>query len=81
MATRQEVKATSPRPCAWNVNRRLLQITVLSRYIDRWAKRAGRWAIDHRRAVMEMDEICEVEPMKKCTQAGLAIEKILLMRF
>jgi hypothetical protein len=27
---------------------RLMQIGVLSRYIDRWSKRDGRWAIDHR---------------------------------
>ncbi len=43
---------------------RLMQMTVLSRYIDRWSKRGGRWALDHRRAVMEMDEIREVTPMK-----------------
>ncbi len=43
---------------------RLMQMTVLSRYVDRWSKREGRWALDHRRAVMEMDEIREVTPMK-----------------
>lgn len=46
---------------------RLMQMTVLSRYIDRWSKRGGRWALDHRRAVMEMDEIREVTPMKRHT--------------
>ncbi|MFM6931543.1 MAG: nuclear transport factor 2 family protein [Novosphingobium sp.] len=44
---------------------RLMQMTVLSRYVDRWSKREGRWALDHRRAVMEMDEMREVTPMKK----------------
>ncbi len=43
---------------------KLLQMTVISRYIDRWSKRAGRWGIDHRIALMEMDEIREVTPMR-----------------
>ena len=42
---------------------KLLQMTVLSRYVDRWSRRAGRWAIDHRVAVIDMDEIGEVRPM------------------
>lgn len=44
---------------------KLLQMVVLSRYLDRWSKRAGRWAIDHRETVMDMDEIREVVPMKQ----------------
>ena len=47
---------------------KLLQMTVLSRYIDRWSKRGGRWAIDHRVAVMDMDEVREVTPMKQLDQ-------------
>ncbi len=43
---------------------RLMQMTVLSRYIDRWSQRDGRWALDHRHAVMDMDEVREVTPMK-----------------
>ena len=43
---------------------RLLQITVISRYVDTWSRRDGRWAIDHRIAIMEMDEMREVTPMK-----------------
>lgn len=43
---------------------KLLQMSVISRYVDRWSKRNGRWALDHRQAVMEMDEIREVTPMK-----------------
>ena len=42
----------------------LLQMTVLSRYVDRWSRRDGRWAIDHRVAIMDMDEIRPVTPMK-----------------
>jgi len=41
-----------------------LQMAVLSRYIDTWSKRDGRWALDHRQAIMEMDEMREVTPMK-----------------
>lgn len=44
---------------------KLMQMEVLSRYIDLWSKRDGRWAIDHRHAVMDMDEIREVTPMKQ----------------
>lgn len=43
---------------------KLLQMEVLSRYLDRWSRRDGRWAIDHRQTVMDMDEIREVTPMK-----------------
>ena len=41
-----------------------MQMTVISRYIDTWSRRDGRWALDHRQAVMEMDEMREVAPMK-----------------
>lgn len=44
---------------------KLLQMVVLSRYLDRWSKRADRWAIDHRVTVMDMDEVREVTPMKQ----------------
>jgi hypothetical protein len=43
---------------------KLMQMVVVSRYLDRWSRRDGRWAIDHRHTVMEMDEIAEVTPMK-----------------
>lgn len=42
---------------------KLMQMSVISRYIDKWSKRDGCWALDHRQAVMEMDEIREVTPM------------------
>ena len=44
---------------------KLKQIMVMSRYIDRWSKRGGRWAIDHRRTVMDFDEIREVTEMHR----------------
>lgn len=49
---------------------RLLQMTVLSRYVDRWSRRDGRWAIDHRIAIIDMDEIREVTPMKHHARAA-----------
>lgn len=48
---------------------RLFQMTVISRYVDTWSRRDGRWAIDHRIAIMEMDEMREVTPMKAHDQA------------
>ncbi len=44
---------------------KLVQMTVLSRYIDIWSKRDGRWGIDKRVTIMDMDEIREVTPMKQ----------------
>ena len=44
---------------------KLMQMTVWSRYIDRWSRRAGRWAIDHRLTVRDFDEIREVIPLKE----------------
>ncbi len=42
----------------------LIQMKVWSRYVDRWSKRGGQWALDHRIAIIDMDEIREVTPMK-----------------
>jgi SnoaL-like domain len=30
------------------------QLTVRGRYLDRWSKRDGRWAVDHRRLLMDL---------------------------
>jgi len=49
---------------------KMLQMTVISRYVDTWSRRDGRWAIDHRIAVMEMDEVREVTPMKEHVRAS-----------
>lgn len=42
----------------------LMQITVWSRYVDSWSKRGGRWAIDHRIAINDFDEIRAVKPLR-----------------
>ena len=44
---------------------KLMQITVWSRYIDRWTRREGRWGLEHRLTVRDFDEIREVVPMKE----------------
>jgi hypothetical protein len=44
---------------------KLMQMTVWSRYIDRWSRREGRWGLDHRLTVRDFDEIREVEPLKE----------------
>ena len=38
------------------------EIGVHGRYLDRWSCRAGRWALDHRRFVLDFDEIRDVVP-------------------
>jgi hypothetical protein len=48
---------------------RVMQMTVISRYVDTWSRRDGRWALDHRIAVMEMDEMREVIPMMEHDRA------------
>ncbi len=42
---------------------RLMQMMVWSRYVDTWSRRNGRWGIDHRIAIIDMDEIREVTPL------------------
>jgi hypothetical protein len=49
---------------------KLLQMTVLSRYIDRWSRRHGRWAIDKRVTIVDMDEIREVQAMNKISRGS-----------
>ncbi|MDE2303391.1 MAG: nuclear transport factor 2 family protein [Sphingomonadales bacterium] len=44
---------------------KLHEMTVVSRYCDRWSKRDGHWALDHRHTIMETDEIREVTAMKR----------------
>jgi len=39
------------------------QMTIWSRYIDRWSRRAGRWGLDKRIAIRDFDEIREVVPL------------------
>ena len=42
-------------------SRRRMQ--VCTRYVDRWSKREGRWALDHRQALMDLAEIAEITAM------------------
>jgi len=37
-----------------------MQVTVKGRYVDRWSRRDGRWAIDHRIYIQDFDEMHEV---------------------
>jgi hypothetical protein len=39
---------------------RLLQMTVWTRYIDRWSRRAGRWGLEQRIAIRDFDEVRDV---------------------
>ena len=41
----------------------LKQMMVLSRYVDTWSRRNGRWGIDKRIAIRDFDEIRDVTPM------------------
>jgi len=42
---------------------KLHEITVRGRYLDRWSKRDGRWGIDHRIAIRDLDDIRPVLPL------------------
>lgn len=48
----------------------LMQITVWNRYIDKWSRRDGRWAIDKRVTVIDFDEIRAVTPMSKMSRGS-----------
>jgi hypothetical protein len=48
---------------------KLKQLHVLARYIDRWSKRDGHWAIDNRYLVTDLDEIREVSPRSASERA------------
>ena len=44
---------------------KLLQMMVWTRYVDSWSYRHGRWALDHRIAVRDFDQIGEVTAMQE----------------
>jgi hypothetical protein len=46
---------------------KLTQMMVWSRYVDRWSKRDGRWGIDQRLCIIDMDESREVTPIRTST--------------
>ncbi len=41
----------------------VVQFQFWARYVDRWSKRAGHWAIDTRECVIDFDQRCEVTPI------------------
>jgi hypothetical protein len=41
----------------------LVQIMSWCRYLDQWSKRGGRWAIDKRRMILDLDELRPVTPL------------------
>lgn len=47
----------------------LKQITVWARYLDRWSRRKGRWAIDKRTVVRDFDEMRDISPMTQAPRS------------
>ena len=45
----------------------LLQMTVLTRYLDVWSRRGGRWGVDKRVTVMDFDDIAPVTPIRSAS--------------
>ena len=41
----------------------LMQITSSCRYLDKWSRRRGRWAIDSRTIILDLDELRPVAPL------------------
>lgn len=39
---------------------KLTQLTIRGRYLDRWSRRDGRWAIDERRYAHDFDDIRDI---------------------
>lgn len=46
----------------------IVETVVRGRYVDRWSRRQGCWAIDHRRYVHDMDET------RPIVAAGMAVD-------
>jgi hypothetical protein len=44
---------------------KLIHMMVWSRYIDKWSRRNGRWALDKRIAIRDFDEVREVTAMEQ----------------
>lgn len=43
----------------------LMQITVWTRYLDKWSRRGDRWGLDHRIAIRDFDEIRPANPLSQ----------------
>ncbi|MFT4047656.1 MAG: nuclear transport factor 2 family protein [Solimonas sp.] len=41
----------------------LMQMSVWSRYVDQWSRRDGRWGLDRRVAIRDLDEVRAVTAM------------------
>lgn len=41
----------------------LMQVEVWGRYLDRWSRRDGRWGIDHRQVIRDLDSIAPATPL------------------
>ena len=41
----------------------LRQASVFGRYVDRWSRRDGRWAIDHRVYIQDFDDVRDVHTL------------------
>jgi SnoaL-like domain len=56
---------------------RLVDIVSRGRYVDRWARRDGRWAIEHRRYVDDITNVHDVpeSPMTDGTHTGAARDR------
>ena len=50
---------------------KLRQLTVWSRYVDSWSKRAGCWGLDRRIAIRDFDEIRDVTPLSELATQGV----------
>lgn len=50
--------------------RQTMQMQVWTRYVDRWSRRDGRWAIDHRIALRDFDEVRAITPMSDQRQGS-----------
>ena len=46
----------------------IVQITAWCRYLDKWSRRAERWAIDKRVIILDLDELRPVTPMSSSTR-------------
>lgn len=43
----------------------IMQMSVWTRYVDRWSFRGGRWGLDHRIAIRDFDESRTVDPLSQ----------------
>jgi hypothetical protein len=49
---------------------KVTQIRVWGRYLDKWSKRGGEWAIDKRLVVFDFDELREITRTMRCDEGA-----------